>query len=496
MDKNTILSQLKTYSVSDAYPFHMPGHKRNLGEEEGLAGAFPNPFSIDITEISGFDDLHHPEGLLLDSMKHAAAIYGVDESVYLVNGSSGGILAAVSGCVRRGGKILISRNCHKSVYHAVFLNALETEYIYPQFIADLGINGGILPEDVEKILDDTPDIQAVLIVSPTYDGIVSDIAGIAAAAHRKGIPLLVDEAHGAHFPFGHQGEFPQSALDCGADVVIQSLHKTLPSLTQTAILHMKEKFLGREKMERIRWFLTVYQSSSPSYVLMAAAEQCVQYMDGSGRKKLSWLSAKMEQFREKTRDFSSLAVPGRELAGKHGVFDVDLSKIIFDTGKTGKSGNWLGGQFRRKYHLELEMCAPRYALALTSLWDTEEGLARLFRAAADMDRVLACDGGGKISSPGKDQLPRGRTVCPVYQALEMPSEETDLLASSGRIAADYVYLYPPGIPCLVPGEMIIDEIVEIILNYIKIGFDIYGIKSNVGYRLKVLRHYPKNKRKL
>lgn len=503
--KRSILEQLKTYSASDYYPFHMPGHKRNRVEGEGLAEKFPNPFSIDITEISGFDDLHHPEGMLLESMKRAAAIYGADESCYLVNGSSGGILAAVSGCVKRGGKILIGRNCHKSVYNGVFLNCLWAEYVYPQFIEELGINGGILPEDVETALSRCPDIQAVLIVSPTYDGIVSDISRIAETVHKRGIPLIVDEAHGAHFPFGREWGFPASALDMGADVVIQSLHKTLPSFTQTAVLHMKKKFLGQEKMERIKQFLTIYQSSSPSYLFLAAAEQCILYMNGPGRSRLGWLFKEMEKFRQKTAHLSLLRVPGREWVGKKGVYDMDLSKILIYTGNTGKSGAWLGEKLRREYHLELEMCAPQYGLALTSLWDREEGLERLYQAVTEIDSELASE----ASVPGRADNPlydRGsiyddmtfhmKAAYSIFQAQEMPAEEVLLSACSGRAAAEYVYLYPPGIPCLIPGEVITDEMVQKILRYEKMGFSVHGLKNNGNYRLKVLCTKGKNEREL
>ena len=169
-------------------------------------------------------------------MKWAADVYGADQTYYLINGSTGGILAAVCGSVPRGGRILVSRNCHKSVYHGICLNQLKTSYVYPQEIEGLGIQGGICPEDVEKaIKSKEPDIQAVLMVSPTYDGIVSDVKAIADVAHKAGIPLIVDEAHGAHFAYGDA--FPKSALELGADAVIQSVHKTLPSLTQTALLH-------------------------------------------------------------------------------------------------------------------------------------------------------------------------------------------------------------------------------------------------------------------
>lgn len=236
-----LINRLAAYARSDMYPFHMPGHKRRTGPEESFMNSctdsFTNPFAVDITEIEGFDNLHHPEGILKDSMKWAADVYGADQTYYLINGSTGGILAAVCGSVPRGGRILVSRNCHKSVYHGICLNQLKTSYVYPQEIEGLGIQGGITAEDVDRMLNRYMDTQAVLIVCPTYDGIVSDIEAIARIVHRAGLPLIVDEAHGAHFRY--DAMFPVSALDLGADVVIQSVHKTLPSLTQTALLHIK-----------------------------------------------------------------------------------------------------------------------------------------------------------------------------------------------------------------------------------------------------------------
>ena len=188
-----LLERLSTYAASDAYPFHMPGHKRQV--KMGITSV-PNPFSVDITEIDGFDNLHHAEDILKESMNSAAAVYGADRSWYLVNGSTCGILAAIAAAVKPGEKILMAPNSHKSAYHAVVLNQLEPVYLYPEEVPEFQIPGEIEPEQVERALLEHPEIRAVFVTSPTYEGIVSDIQGIAATAHRHGAALIVDEAHG------------------------------------------------------------------------------------------------------------------------------------------------------------------------------------------------------------------------------------------------------------------------------------------------------------
>lgn len=244
--QDLLVERLKKYRESEMYPFHMPGHKRQV---EGFLGDFPNPFSIDLTEIDGFDNLHHAEGILRESMDWAANVYGADKSYYLVNGSSGGILSAICGSVRSKGRMIMARNCHKSTYHGVILKNMEVSYVYPQILEKLWINGGISAKNVEESLKRFPDTQAVFLVSPTYEGIVSDVASIASVVHEGKIPLIVDEAHGAHFSVEGMGNqetggsgirkdrlFPISAIQCGADIVIQSLHKTLPSLDRKSVV--------------------------------------------------------------------------------------------------------------------------------------------------------------------------------------------------------------------------------------------------------------------
>ena len=447
--------------------------------------SFTNPFAVDITEIEGFDNLHHPEGILKDSMKWAADVYGADQTYYLINGSTGGILAAVCGSVPRGGRILVSRNCHKSVYHGICLNQLKTSYVYPQEIEGLGIQGGITAEDVDRMLNRYMDTQAVLIVCPTYDGIVSDIEAIARIVHRAGLPLIVDEAHGAHFRY--DAMFPVSALDLGADVVIQSVHKTLPSLTQTALLHIKCNrpdggcYADRERIDR---YIHMVQSSSPSYVLMASIENSIYQMEQTDTapygKQLHRLRRRLGQMRH-------LRLADTGLIGQAGIRDLDISKIVVSTrgtclypaedGLTGFTGAQLDDILRREYHLEMEMCGADYVTAITTVMDSGEGLERLGDALTRIDTQLT-DAGYKPDGRSGNQKSvysmRCDTAMSMGEAMEEKMASVGLEDSAGCISGEFVYIYPPGIPIVAPGEWISRPILEVILEYRDKGLPVQG----------------------
>ena len=484
-----LINRLAAYARSDMYPFHMPGHKRRTGPEESFMNSctdsFTNPFAVDITEIEGFDNLHHPEGILKDSMKWAADVYGADQTYYLINGSTGGILAAVCGSVSRGGRILVSRNCHKSVYHGICLNQLKTSYVYPQEIEGLGIQGGITAEDVDRMLNRYMDTQAVLIVCPTYDGIVSDIEAIARIVHRAGLPLIVDEAHGAHFRY--DAMFPVSALDLGADVVIQSVHKTLPSLTQTALLHIKCNrpdggcYADRERIDR---YIHMVQSSSPSYVLMARIENSIYQMEQTDTapygKQLHRLRRRLGQMRH-------LRLADTGLIGQAGIRDLDISKIVVSTrgtclypaedGLTGFTGAQLDDILRREYHLEMEMCGADYVTAITTVMDSGEGLERLGDALTRIDSQLT-DAGYKPDGRSGNQKSvysmRCDTAMSMGEAMEEKMASVGLEDSAGCISGEFVYIYPPGIPIVAPGEWISRPILEVILEYRDKGLPVQG----------------------
>ena len=487
--------KLREYGESDYYGFHMPGHKRQLGY-------FENPYKFDITEIDGFDDLHHPEkdGVLTRAQERAAGLYGAEETHFLVGGSTAGILSAISGCARRGGRILMARNCHRSVYHAAELGGLEAEYLYPQQIASPGINGPVLPEDVERALAEKAAFseqekgqdarkaagwfQAVVITSPTYDGICSDVRAIAKICHRHEVPLIVDQAHGAHFPFSDY--FPEDAVSAGADVVIHSVHKTLPSLTQTALLHIQGRLADRE---RIRHFLSVYQSSSPSYILMASIDACMELLETKGEALFREHAQLLESFREGCRDLEALRLYGAEQAPHF-----DRSKLLISTERAEITGGGLSGLLLERYHLQLEMSAPDYAVGIASIADTESGFARLNRALHELDRELA-EGSrqgrekektwmdaGRLSSGG---LPRSRAALTAGEALEREKESRPLSKCAGRLAGAYVYLYPPGIPLLVPGEEITEQAIGRIEKWLAAGFPVHGLAE--GKRLLTVR---------
>ena len=468
-----LLEKLMEYGKSDFYPFHMPGHKRQSGER--FAADFPNPYSIDITEIDGFDNLHHPEGILKESMEWASGIYGSHGTYYLINGSSCGILSAISGTVPNGGTILMSRNCHKSAYHGVFLNRLKAEFIYPQIIPGFGLQGGLLPEKVEEMLIKHRSIQAVLVVSPTYDGIVSDIEAIAKIVHRFRLPLIVDEAHGAHFSYGKKAGFPVSALELGADVVIQSLHKTLPSFTQTALMHVREGYVDLKRLDR---YVHMYQTSSPSYIFMAGIENCIRYMSGEGSDLMVLFYNRLEGIRKRLSGMKQLRLLTEEITGRFGVYDMDRSKIIISSRGTGISGAWLDNRLRKEYHLEMEMCGPDYVTAITTLADTEEGLERLCEALLEIDAQLDAKRPNKVEESlltAVDRLSESRLT--IAQAMDGPKYQVPVSAAEGLVSAEFIYVYPPGIPIVAPGEVLNKANIDLIVRYRESGLPIQGMED-------------------
>lgn len=470
---------LEIYSQEDYYPFHMPGHKRNPDTVNTDL-----PFDRDITEIEGFDNLHHPEGILKKAQETAANVYGTKECYYSVNGSTAALLAAVSAAVPRKGQILVARNCHKAVYHALYLRNLIPTYVYPQMNQKWWINGGISPDKVERALAENPEIKAVLLTSPTYDGVVSDIEKIAEIVHRYEIPLIVDEAHGAHFHFSNY--FPTSAAELGADLVIQSFHKTLPSMTQTAVLH---NCSDRVDSRLIRRFMGIYQSSSPSYILMASMDACMEKMSSDGNEMFREFTKILEKTRRRLSECKYIRLVSPEI-GTAGVFDYDRSKLLFSTRYASMTGSELAQILLEKYHIQVEMETEHYVLALAAVGDSEEGFERLCQAIEEIDQEEAQK---KKEKREAEEPKAGRTAytslsqfMSITEAMESESEIRKLEESVGRISAEFGYLYPPGIPLIVPGEQITGQFIRNMRIYMEEGLYLQGLEDYTNETIRVV----------
>ena len=270
----------------------------------------------------------------------------------------------------------MARNCHKSVYNAMELNGLRPIYIYPEYEKDLQINGEISGEKIEILLNENPDVKAVMIVSPTYDGVLSDVEKIAQIVHKRGIPLIVDEAHGAHF--GFHPYFPENSNVKGADIVIHSVHKTLPSLTQTALIHINGEIVDREK---VRKYLHMLQSSSPSYILMASIDRCMELLESEGDTLFELYAQRIDVLRTELQGLKHLEILQTE--------QFDRSKFLISVKKTGITSKKLADILLHTYHLQMEMTGGTYVLAMTALGDTKEGFERLKRALFEIDQSLS-----------------------------------------------------------------------------------------------------------
>ncbi|MBQ3392949.1 MAG: PLP-dependent transferase [Lachnospiraceae bacterium] len=467
MERSILYRQIRDICETLKIPMHMPGHKRVLHSPEEL------PWQTDLTEIEGADDLHHAEGILRDAMDRTAGLYKSRRTFYLVNGSTCGILSGLRALVPDGGRAVLSRNCHRSVTHAAELGRLNISWLFPDMDEDYAVCGSIRPAQVEQALEEAPDAAAVLITSPTYEGVLSDIRGIAEICHSRGVPLMVDEAHGAHLGLFREGGFPEGALRCGADVVVQSPHKTLSSLTQTAFLHVQGDLADTEEIERQ---LAIFETSSPSYPLMISLDSCTGLLRESGRELFSAWGEAIDSFDAQTAGLRYLRALGHgsdDPAAHPAFFALDRSKILIGTAAAGMTGLELARILRTRFRIETEMSSGNTVLAMTGCGDGLDGsgLEALGRALRTLDEEIGkrrgCGGSTEKktcrekqegASPGSSMGAWGEPALPIWRCVRTGREMLSARQALNRISAEYVYCYPPGIPFIVPGERITEQV--------------------------------------
>lgn len=460
----------------------MPGHKRNMPKE---LIRWEDIGRRDITEIEGFDNLHQPEGVLKKAMERAARVFGGEKVYFLVNGSTAGILTAVSAAAKKGSTIIMARNCHKSVYHACIIRELKPVYLYPAMVPGTEFAGEITAGQVEDALKENPDAGTVIITSPTYDGVVSDIEKIAGTVHARGAVLIVDAAHGAHL--GLHPKLPACAAACGADFTIISLHKTLPSLTQTALLQVCGTLVDRDKVER---YEGIYQTSSPSYLLMSSIDSCTAYLEEKGQAPWDGFFEYLERFEKDIEGLEILRIWGRNLKARGCMKAFDPGKLLISVRGEALTGEELYQILLRKYHLQMEMASGTYVTAIVTAWDKAEGWQRLAGALREIDREIIEQGKGPPDTEENSVIyPEMHSALPLYEAADAQTELCELSEAAGRVAVDFVNLYPPGIPLLVPGEIISEEAVGLLLRYFRMGLPVQGLRMACGKpaRLKCVK---------
>ncbi len=369
-----MISELNLLSGSDLYPFHMPGHKRQ-GTKDGSYDWLDGVYQHDITEINGFDDPPEPKDLILSIEKRIAAYYGTDHAFLSVNGSTCGTLASISALVPAGGYLMMDEGAHRSVYNAAKIRDLKTVRLSRIKLPEAGLTAGISTEEVERKLKEAENKgklpQAVLITSPTYEGFISDIDEIADIVHGYGIKLIADSAHGAHLK-----------IIRAADAAVVSLHKTLPAMTQVSAILVNG---DPETAGEIKRYINIYQTTSPSYILMASAERCMNIMESRGEELKERHKERLKDLYSLNAKLNKLHITGPEYKGRYGIYDFDISKVVI-TDRTGKkSGQEIYDIFRTRYGLQPEKAEKGFCLMMTSVMDTDKGFERLKEAIQRMD---------------------------------------------------------------------------------------------------------------
>lgn len=475
LDDMPVIKGLMKYIKEGVISFYMPGHKNNRRGFEELNWIQNNLYKIDNTEVRGLDNLHIPEGMILDAQRAAARAFKSSRSYFLVNGSTSGIYGMILGVTRPGDKIIIQRNCHKSVFTACLLGDLEAVYINPCILEGFNIAVSVGVDDVIKIMDENSDAKAVVLTYPTYYGTCMDLERIIYEAHKRNIMVFVDEAHGAHSYFSSR--LPKGAMECGADAAVTSLHKTTPALTQTALLNT-----GNIRTEGIEFMLRAFQSTSPSYVFMASMDAARHIMEERGSKLIDELLENINVFREKMGKLSFYEVLGAEHMEKGNIFAMDPTKIVI---KSPIGGIRLDKILREKYGLQVEMSDINNILALTSIGNDGESFERLYSALQEISAEYGEFNGLEAADNSKlmsgyierGSLSTGKAALSMRSAYYSPKRKVKLKSAAGMVSSEMASPYPPGIPVLLPGEIITPEIIEEIYFYKNNGIHINGLSD-------------------
>ncbi|WP_270172118.1 aminotransferase class I/II-fold pyridoxal phosphate-dependent enzyme [Paenibacillus sp. SYP-B4298] len=475
-----LFSALRRHADRNPVQFHIPGHKKGAGTDEEFRSFIgDNALSIDLINIAPLDDLHQPTGVIEEAQKLAADAFGADHTFFSVQGTSGAIMAMILSVCAPGDKIIVPRNVHKSVMSAIIFAGARPVFISPARDANLGIDHGITTRAVRRALQRHPDSKAVMVINPTYYGICADLKEIVDLVHSYNIPVLVDEAHGVLIHFHDQ--LPTSAMQAGADMAATSVHKLGGSLTQSSVLNVRE---GRINPQRVKTIISMLTTTSTSYILLSSLDTSRRNLALNGYR-LAEQAIELSQYaRIEINKIPGLYCFGEEILGSEATYDYDPTKITVHVRHLGLTGYEVENWLRDRYNLEVEMSDMYNILCLVTTGDDRDTVGTLLEAMRELSQQYYQKNAAKeliIKIPEIPQL----SLTP-RDAFYAETEVIPFKESAGRIIAEFIYVYPPGIPILLPGEVISQKNIEYIVDHVEVGLPVKGPEDRSIEYVKVI----------
>lgn len=481
--RTPLFTALTNHAARNPVQFHIPGHKKGAGTDREFREFIGSQaLSIDLINIAPLDDLHQPTSVIAEAQQLAADAFGADYTYFSVQGTSNAIMTMIMSVCAEGDKIIVPRNVHKSVLAAIIFAGAKPVFVSPVRDTDLGIDHGITTRSVKKALEKHPDAKAVLVINPTYFGICADLKEIVELAHAYEVPVLVDEAHGVLIHF--HDKLPMSAMEAGADMSATSVHKLGGSMTQSSILNVNTKN-GLVNPHRIQTIFSMLTTTSTSYLLLASLDTSRRNLALNGHEMAEHAIALAQYAREAINKIPGLYCFGEEILGGEATFDYDPTKVTVHVRHLGLTGydteNWL----REHYNIEVEMSDMYNILCLVTPGDTQDTIDILLQALEDLSRTYL----------NKNEINELVIEIPDIPQLSLSPRDafygdTEIIPfkhSAGRIIAEFIYVYPPGIPILLPGEVISQKNIDYICNHIEVGLPVKGTEDPLIHYVKVIK---------
>lgn len=477
-NQTPLLSALLQYAKDNTIPFHVPGHKQGRGNKE-LTDLLGNTcMQIDLTCLEDLDNICNPVSVIKEAEDLAAKLYGADHAYFLVNGTTSGIQAMIMSVCKQGDKIIIPRNAHKSAIGGVILSGAVPVYIEPEINEYMGISMGVKKETVAHALEKHPDAKAVFLINPTYYGVASDLKNIVKLAHSYGVPVIVDEAHGAHLKFS--AKLPLSAMEAGADIAASSTHKLGGSLTQSSLLLHKGTLV---KPEKIKATLNLTQTTSPSYILLASLDVARHQLAMKGTHMVERTYRLAMEARKEISRIGGLYVMGDEILEQPCCFTLDPTKIVINVRGLGISGYEAEKILRKKYRIQVELSDLFNIIILVSIGDDSQIISYLVESLKE----IAIEKGQRNVVKYHIPLPRiPDAVLSPREAFYGENKSIPLHEAEGEISAEMIMAYPPGIPLICPGERITREIIDYVNILKNEAAELQGTEDPDINRIKVL----------